>query len=323
MKKIKNIILGISVALTYALSTTSVFAYDSGKEYDFKYDYGYGTFNCVLTDEAIEFDHVSTHNGIVIKTKDDVDVKSLDLKYDFEDINDPNMNSAGFNIITFGHYAGEKNVYPHYVSDSNVSELEEYAKEIAALNEIEYAEVFTVDQVLVGELKYSGVDDCRVYMSFNSDVDIEEVVKKLNENEALTEYLTSMELNTEIKIDEQLNEDSEKYLYAYASGIKDRTKYFEIGDKIEEFTKGADIDVEFVSPMEVYVTAEPEIDFIGRDYTGDANADKYIDVRDCAYIASKVASSEADSLPMSADFNGDEKVNVRDAAAIANHIAKR
>jgi len=55
---------------------------------------------------------------------------------------------------------------------------------------------------------------------------------------------------------------------------------------------------------------------------GDANNDNILDVRDCAYIASMLASNKSNALPKSADFNGDGKVNVRDASAIAKWLAE-
>ena len=53
---------------------------------------------------------------------------------------------------------------------------------------------------------------------------------------------------------------------------------------------------------------------------GDANEDGVLNVRDCAYIASKLAKGE--KLSDIADYNKDGKVNVRDAAAIARDLAK-
>jgi len=57
--------------------------------------------------------------------------------------------------------------------------------------------------------------------------------------------------------------------------------------------------------------------------TGDANGDNEVDVRDCAFIASKLADGISDELSEIADYNDDGKVNVRDAAAIAKHLASK
>ena len=53
---------------------------------------------------------------------------------------------------------------------------------------------------------------------------------------------------------------------------------------------------------------------------GDANHDDKVNVRDCAFIATAVATKTTDSLPASADFNEDGYKNIRDAAAIAHSI---
>jgi len=55
---------------------------------------------------------------------------------------------------------------------------------------------------------------------------------------------------------------------------------------------------------------------------GDANADGNVNVRDAAFIASKLAKGEGESLPAQADFNEDGKINVRDAASLATTLAK-
>lgn len=54
---------------------------------------------------------------------------------------------------------------------------------------------------------------------------------------------------------------------------------------------------------------------------GDANNDGKINVRDCAFIASKLAQGKTNELTPAADINGDGKVNVRDAAALASSLA--
>ena len=55
---------------------------------------------------------------------------------------------------------------------------------------------------------------------------------------------------------------------------------------------------------------------------GDVNSDNEVNVRDCAYIARKLAENKADELSLeTADYNKDMLVNVRDAAAIAKALA--
>lgn len=54
---------------------------------------------------------------------------------------------------------------------------------------------------------------------------------------------------------------------------------------------------------------------------GDVNEDGIVNVRDCAFIARKLAEGKANELPLElADFNGDGKVNVRDCSNIANEL---
>ena len=57
--------------------------------------------------------------------------------------------------------------------------------------------------------------------------------------------------------------------------------------------------------------------------SGDANEDGTVNVRDCALIASSIASGKSDSLPNAADYNKDGKKNVRDAAAISKDLANK
>ena len=56
---------------------------------------------------------------------------------------------------------------------------------------------------------------------------------------------------------------------------------------------------------------------------GDVNYDGSVNVRDCAYIAKKLAEGKGDSLPVNADYNRDGKKNVRDAAAISKDLASK
>ena len=57
--------------------------------------------------------------------------------------------------------------------------------------------------------------------------------------------------------------------------------------------------------------------------SGDANHDGKVNVRDCACIATAVATKTTDSLPASADYNEDGYKNIRDASAIARYLEKK
>lgn len=54
---------------------------------------------------------------------------------------------------------------------------------------------------------------------------------------------------------------------------------------------------------------------------GDADLNGTLNVRDCAFIASRIAKGRANELPGNSDYNKDGKINVRDAASIAHDIA--
>ena len=56
---------------------------------------------------------------------------------------------------------------------------------------------------------------------------------------------------------------------------------------------------------------------------GDVNEDGAVNVRDCALIASSVASGKAEALPDTADYNKDGRKNVRDAAALSSDLAAK
>lgn len=72
------------------------------------------------------------------------------------------------------------------------------------------------------------------------------------------------------------------------------------------------------SPIASIIDAIPSLAIL----LGDANLDGKVNVRDAAFIASKLAKAEGDDLTIEADFNEDGKTNVRDAAAIATALAK-
>ena len=70
--------------------------------------------------------------------------------------------------------------------------------------------------------------------------------------------------------------------------------------------------------------AEPtvtEVTTATESILGDVNSDSIVNVRDCAFIARKLAENKADELsPETADYNKDTLVNVRDAASIARDL---
>jgi len=73
--------------------------------------------------------------------------------------------------------------------------------------------------------------------------------------------------------------------------------------------------------LDAYFSYDGGIQVISPIKPGDANEDGNINVRDAAFIASKLAQGRTDELTESADYNEDGKINVRDAAAIASMLA--
>lgn len=73
---------------------------------------------------------------------------------------------------------------------------------------------------------------------------------------------------------------------------------------------------ETTSVTEITTTElEPEV------LLGDVNGDGVVNVRDCAFIARKLANKQGDELVLKiADFNGDGVINIRDAASIATYV---
>ena len=56
---------------------------------------------------------------------------------------------------------------------------------------------------------------------------------------------------------------------------------------------------------------------------GDSNSDNRLNVRDCSFIAQKLAQKKTEELPEYSDYNLDGKVDVRDAAGVAKFLATK
>ena len=145
--------------------------------------------------------------------------------------------------------------------------------------------------------------------------------------------LTSLDLSkTSVS---KLNADQTDEVYAYKTVIREEKfdlstlSGFDIS-KASDWTNavidGSIITVlNFSEPVTYkYDTGKGVVSFmILARLAGDANLDGKVDVRDCAYIARKLAKGQGDKLPDNADFNDDGKTDVRDAAAIARYLANR
>ncbi len=69
------------------------------------------------------------------------------------------------------------------------------------------------------------------------------------------------------------------------------------------------------------ITLTEEVEKVPTAILGDVNSDSEVNVRDCAYIAKKLAEKKSYELtPETADYNRDNTVNIRDAASIANKL---
>lgn len=324
MKKIKNVIAVLSALTTLSLSAMSAFAEasDKSQECDFTVQEGRRTYYCYLDDnndffmkvpDGISYESVTNFNGIVFETNGDVDVSKLDLKYEFTNSDIFSYNTAN---ISLGHNQSHvENIYSCQIN-GDLSELEAYANEISKMEGIKYAEVFTVDFKEYGSIYYTYKDDCRVMIFPATWLDSDEYMQKLNGNKELMEYLASVGADPEVK---KMENDKYGKNILYVS-IKDRTKCFDVLNGLRKFE---DIGSNANMMCKVLIdNNDVSFDFIGRDYSGNANDDKYINVRDCAAIASMLAKGEGSSLPETADYNHDGKKNVRDAAALAAYLAK-
>ena len=56
---------------------------------------------------------------------------------------------------------------------------------------------------------------------------------------------------------------------------------------------------------------------------GDSNSDNRLNVRDCSFIAQKLAQKKTEELPEYSDYNLDRKVDVRDAAGVARFLSNK
>jgi hypothetical protein len=309
----KKFLSTLSAITLIAYSSINVFAEETTK-YDFSFNNGNITYNCTLKNDYINYDLIEHCNGIVFETENKTDINNYNLKYDFNYSNYAAWGTSGLESIVLGHNTNHsENVYSSHI-DGDISELTEYANELSKMDGIKYAEVFTIDVKSIGNICYSSENDCRILIKGGENP--EEYINSLNNNKELVEYLSSIGADPEVKILEKESEDDDQFLYI--SNIKNRTQYFDIYEKLRNIEE---IGNNIIILGNVLATNSPIVDFIGRDYTGDANEDKYINVRDCAEIAFKLAQKNGNTLPDTADYNKDSKKDVRDAAAMARALA--
>ena len=278
-----------------------------------------------FSDESIAILEHTEKNGIVFETEGNVDVSKLNLKYDFANSN--SVEVLGWTLNCGREDCEEKNVYV-YLADENTSkdELKCYAEELSSVEGIKYADEFTICSESKGWLVDSSKDNFCLYIGYRLGEKIydeeefaaglEEYREKLNSNKELMAYLESIGADNEITI----GDDAATNNLLRISGIDDRTKIFEIGDKLKSFE---DIGNNFMILSSILCEPTYSITFADRECAGDANGDGTLNIRDCAKIAQFAAQGKTDSLPNTADYNKDGNKNVRDAAAISKDLASK
>ena len=70
-----------------------------------------------------------------------------------------------------------------------------------------------------------------------------------------------------------------------------------------------------------YAQMNYKADYIRID--GDSNSDNRLNVRDCSFIAQKLAQKKTEELPEYSDYNLDGKADVRDAAGVARFLSNK
>lgn len=143
---------------------------------------------------------------------------------------------------------------------------------------------------------------------------------ELNKSENENKIICSYNLESREKMEEYLKAskslyDNGKIMNAYAA-----MNIMYMDGSISEIDDKSVLSFTTVNKYGTLV--EYLIDCREESNRGDANDDKVVNARDCAYIASKLAEGLVDELPGCSDYNGDGKVNVRDAAAIAQYCAQ-
>ena len=118
------------------------------------------------------------------------------------------------------------------------------------------------------------------------------------------------------------------YDYSNAADLRNPDKYSSIAqnslESVKEFIEQSGIDENAVKIEVVEAGKRIMIPKVNPNANiGDANEDGYVNVRDCAFIANKLASGKGDTLSNNADYNQDGKKNVRDAASLSNDLANK
>ena len=165
-----------------------------------------------------------------------------------------------------------------------------------------YEEMERTADALKAYMKEKGMGNVNIIIYGPTDPALEDAVKLINE------FIHKAELHASAWIDTDIQDAVTVNIYNWWEA--DETEA-----SIKAFLNENDIDKDKV----MFLVFEDGSSHI----FGDANCDHTINVRDCAYIAKKLAEGKGDSLPVNADYNRDGNKNVRDAAAIAKFLAKK
>ena len=148
--------------------------------------------------------------------------------------------------------------------------------------------------------------------------------KNTTESKKITDIYEKLALITDFCEDNNIIYATVNIIYDYdyapaqigiTIGSMDKEIQNSISDSIHRFAEEQNIDMQGVKIVR-YLKGSSISDDLG-----DANNDGTVNVRDCALIASSIASGKAETLPDTADYNKDGKKNVRDAAAISMDLA--
>lgn len=173
--------------------------------------------------------------------------------------------------------------------------------------------LYIIESIVPGTNKKARKFEQMIYYWGKSDFD-ESSYGFLNYDEVFLKYSVD-EMNAfleEENLKAKITEYSNGYKVVYYSDTSEEN----VVSTFLALNKKFGAEVLGLSPNMEYLEV-----FYDDSMLGDANIDGEVNVRDCAFIASKLAEGLVNELPGCSDYNGDGKVDVRDAAALANKLA--
>ena len=165
-----------------------------------------------------------------------------------------------------------------------------------------YEDMARTADALKEYIKEKGMGDVDITIQGPTDPALEDAMRLINE------YIDRSDLHASAHIDTDNSN-------AVTVDIYNWWEADDIQASVKAFMKENGIDGDKV----IFLVFEDGFSHI----FGDANGDFVMNVRDCSYIAKKLAEGRGESLPVTADYNRDGKKNVRDAADISRALAGR